>query len=281
VESGALAPGVPLRTLGALVLALTVATATLIWAVQPDDLEPALTPAPAAAPSVARGPLAALVQRDAAPPLVPDRVPGVLPFFEPALEGRLAYSRGEYDDALRRFKDEIDRQPSDPSAHSNAGQVLIRLGRPVEALPYLEKAAALDPGRWTYRFNLARGHAQLGQWELAAAQYEEAARLFPEDHATAFNLAQALHRAGREDEAVTQYRRAMALKPDDATFHLALGISEEKRGERVEAVAAYRKFLEMSPEAKEAEGVRARVERLEKEAASAETAQPGPPAAER
>jgi len=268
VDFGAGSPGVPLSKMGAVVLALSLATATIIWAVQPADLAPAATPSSVPAPVTGRGPLAALVQRDSGVPPVPDRIPGVLPFVEPAVEGRLAYSRGEYDSALERFKDEIERQPSDASSYSNAGQVLVRLGRPVEALPYLQKAAELDPERWTYRFNLARGQAQLGEWDLAAKEYGEAARLFPDDHATAFNHAQALHRAGREDEAVARYRHAIALKPDDATFHLALGTSEEKRGQTAEALTVYRRFLEMAPDAKEAQGVRARVERLEKELAA-------------
>ena len=258
---------VPLRVLGALALILVVTAATLIWAVQPGDLVDSKVPD-------GTGPLAAIVRADDSRPIVADRVPGELPFVDEAIEGRQAYSRGEYDVALERFKDQIAQRPTDAASHSNAGQVLMRLGRPSEALPYLETAVALDPQRWAHRFNLARARGALGEWPLAAAEYDEAARLFPGDYATVFNLAQALHRAGREEEAVGRYREAIALKPDDPTFHLALGISEEKRGQVAEAVTAYRRFLEMDPQAKEAPGVTARVERLEKEAAASPVVPP-------
>ena len=253
-------PTVPWRAVGAVALVFVVTTAAFIWAVQPGDL--VTVPV-----HEGTGPLAALVRADSPGPVAAtDRVPAELPFVDSALEGRQAYQRGEFDAALARFQDQISLHPSDPSSHSNAGQMLIRMGRPAEALPYLAKAVALDPERWTYRFNLARGHGAVGDWELAAVEYQEAARLFPGDYATLFNLAQALHRAGREEEAVARYREAIELKPEDATFHLALGVSEEKRGLVAEAVAAYGKFLEMDPQAKEAPGVKARIERLQKAA---------------
>ena len=265
---------VPVRAIVGIVVGVIVATVALIWAMRPGDL--VRVPMPS---SEGPGPLAALVRTEPSRPIVSDRVPGELPFVDSAVEGRQAYQRGEYDAALERFRDQISRRPTDPASHSNAGQILVRLGRPTEALPYLEKAVALDPDRWAYRFNLARGRAAVGDWALAASDYQEAARLFPGDYATVFNLAQALHRAGQEEEAVARYREAIGLKPDDATFHLALGISEEKRGQLTEAVAAYRKFLEMTPKAKEAQGVRARIERLEKAAAVPAATPAAPPAA--
>jgi len=277
------AAAVPLGRLGAVILALVVVMATFIWAVQPANLaEAKAEPLAAGVTREGRGPLAALVRgQDAAPIVASDRVPTELPFVDSEFEARQAYRRGEYDAALERFKEEISLHPTDPSACSNAGQVLIRMGHPMDALPFLEKAVALSPGQWTFRFNLARGHGAVGNWERAAAEYQEAAQLFPNDHATTFNLAQALHRAGREDEAVARYRDAIALKPDDATFQLALGVSEEKLGQRAEAVAAYRRFIEMAPEAKEAEGAKARVERLEKELAAAPAAMSAPAPGER
>ena len=216
------------------------------------------------------GPLAALMR--VGPPrraaAAAEQVPRELPFIEPALAGKLAYSNGELDQALAMFQEEIAAHPSDAESQSNAAQVLVRLGRPAEALPLLERAVELDENRWAYRFNLARCRGLLGEWTRAAVDYEAADALFPGDYATLFNLGQALHRAGREEEAVRRYREAIARRPDDPTFHLALAISEERLGQRAEAAAAYRLFVQLSPEADEAAAVRARAERLESEAAA-------------
>jgi len=203
-----------------------------------------------------------------------EQVPTELPFIDAATAGTLAYSRGELEHALEMFERQIADRPSDAESHSNAGQVLIRLGRPIDALPLLERAVALDAGRWAYRFNLARCRGLLGDWGGAISDYRAADKLFPGDYATLFNLAQALHRAGRDEEAAAQYREAIEAKPDDASFHLALAISEEKRGEAAAAVAAYREFLAIAPDAVEAKGVSVRVEELERTAAP-----PPPPAA--
>lgn len=235
---------------------------------------PGFSASVASTPTAAASPLAALMKasqpRRTAPRV--ERVPAELPFIDAAPAGTLAYSRGELEQALEMFERQILDRPSDAESHSNAAQVLIRLGRPLDALPLLERAVSLDEGRWAYRFNLARCRGLLGDWNGAAVDYREAARLFPGDYATLFNLAQALHRAGQDDAAVGHYREAIAVRPEDATFHLALGTSEERLGHAAQAAAAYRRFLELTPGADEAAAVQARAERLVGEAASAGTA---------
>ncbi|RPJ78811.1 MAG: tetratricopeptide repeat protein, partial [Acidobacteria bacterium] len=114
-------------------------------------------PSPKAATVVpsSGSPLAAILKAKQPRRIVPtDRVPGELPFIEPETAGRLAYAGGDLESALERFTEEIRRRPSDAESYSNAGQVLIRLGRTADALPFLEEAVALDDMRWAYRFNL-------------------------------------------------------------------------------------------------------------------------------
>lgn len=240
---------------------------------------PAFSAGVASGPPDTTGPLAALMRASRPRPTAPpaERVPTELPFIDAATAGTLAYSRGELEQALEMFERQILDRPSDAESHSNAAQVLIRLGRPTDALPLLERAVALNEGRWAYRFNLARCRGLLGDWIGAASDYGAAADLFPDDYATLFNHAQALHRAGREAEAVARYKEAIKAKPDDPSFHLALGISEEARGQAADAAAAYRRFLEMAPEAAQAVGVRARVEQLQATSAATAAAGADPP----
>lgn len=254
------------RTAGGLVLLLLLLTASWMWALQGGGA--------ASASATVPGPLAAIARGKQPRRLPAAKVPAVMPFIDADAIGRVAYVQGDYEAALARFREEIGRRPSDAEARNNAAQMLVRVGRPAEALPLLEKAVALDPERWAYRFNLARAHGVLGNWGQAAAGYQEAAARFPNDYATLFNLGQALHRAGREAEAVERYRQAIAANPDDATFHLALAISEEKMGRRAEAVDAFRRFLAMAPGAQEAPGVKARIERLTAAAAAEPSATP-------
>ena len=191
------------------------------------------------------------------------RVPTIVPFVDAPAAGRREYEGGDYDAALEHFKAQIGFQPAHAEPYSNAGQVLVRLGRTSEAVPLLQKAVELDPARWAYRFNLARAEGLMGQWDKAAQDYAEASKLFPGDYATLFNLAQSLHRAGREEEAVARYREAIGQKPEDSSFYLALAASEDKLGHGAEAATAYRHYLSMEPSARHAEAIAARATQLE------------------
>lgn len=183
-------------------------------------------------------------------------------FLDSSGAATMAYHAGDYQTALSRLREAIERNPNDAESLSNLGQVLVKLGRTAEGLPYLERATMLNPGRWAYRFNLARALGLLGRWHESIASYQQAQRLFPDDYVTTFNLAMALHRAGNESAAVDQYRRAIELNPEDPSFRIALANSYERMQKPAEAVAAYSEYLRLSPAGTEAEQVRARIAQL-------------------
>lgn len=184
------------------------------------------------------------------------------PFLDPAGSGAVAYAAGSYDAALAQYQTAIERNPDDAESHSNLGQMLVRLQRPAEALPYFDRAIALVPRRWAYHFNRARALGLLERWDEAITGYRTAQQLFPDDYATAFNLGQALHRKGSEAEAVDAYRRAIELDPSDASFRLALGTSLERLDKRADAAAAFSEYLRLLPDAPDADKVRARIAQL-------------------
>lgn len=208
---------------------------------------------PAPDPAVAPPSDATVVTPSAAPPR---------PFLDPSGAGAVAYGAGDLDAALAQYRAAIERNPQDAEAHSNLGQVLVRLKQPAEALPHFDRAIDLIPDRWAYHFNRARAFAVMERWDEAIAGYTRAQQLFPEDYATAFNLGQALHRKGDEAAAVDQYLRAITLNPADATFRLALGTSYERLQKNAEAAAAYAEYLRLAPDAADAEKVRARIAQL-------------------
>lgn len=257
------------QAVGALAACALLVVALAGWA----SLTSGTTSAAPRATSVP-SPLLAIVRANERRPAVTPapKPPTVVAFLDSPAAGRRAYDDGDFDKALEHFRSQIESFPSDAESYSNAGQVLVRLGRTTEAMPYLLKAVDLDPNRWAYRFNLARAHGLLGQWEQAVQNYSEADRLFPGDYATLFNLGQALHRAGHESDAVGRYRQAIQQKPDDSSFYLALGVSEEKLGHAAEAAAAYRRYVAMEPAARHAESVAAKAKELETATATSKPA---------
>ena len=184
------------------------------------------------------------------------------PFLDPSGKGAAAYMAGDYATALKQYQEAVTRHPQDAESLSNLGQVLVRMNRVEEALPFFQRALAIVPDRWSYQFNLARALGLLGRMNEAIAAYRRAQQLFPDDYVTTFNLALALHKSGDDAAAVEQYLRAITLQPEDASFRLALGNSLLKLQKRAEAAAAYQEYLKLSPAAPDADTVRAKIAEL-------------------
>jgi Flp pilus assembly protein TadD len=181
------------------------------------------------------------------------------PFMDASGAAYESYQSGDFEAALKHYQAAIARNPHDPEALSNLGQVLVRLNRTREALPYFTKAIELNPDRWAYTFNRARAEGLLEQWPECIADYRRAQQLFPGDYATSYNLALALHKSGDEAAAVVEYQKAIDLAPEDATFRRALAISLERLNRKAEAAAAYTEYLKLSPTADDAGKVRERI----------------------
>jgi tetratricopeptide (TPR) repeat protein len=236
----------------AAVVLVAVASAVIAWRTTPAPRQAGTATASIAVVRPA-GPQAPQPRDQARPPVLPPSTP------DPQQVARVAYHSGDYDAAFDKYREATERDPNDAESFSNAGQALVRLGRVAEAVPYFQRAIELNGNRWAYRFNLARAHGLLSQWDQAVEQYRVAAGLFPGDYATEYNLGMALHKRGSEAEAVGCFKRAIALRPSEADLYLSLGISSERLGLQGDAVDAYRRYLELAPASPDAAKVRAKV----------------------
>lgn len=197
------------------------------------------------------------------------------PFLDAAGEGAVAYEAGDLATSLAKFQAAIERNPKDADSLSNLGQVLVKMNRPADAIPYLSRAVSLAPDRWAYQFNLARALGLVGRMDESIQGYRKAQELFPNDYVTTFNLALSLHKNGDEAAAVDQYQKAITLQPDDASFRKALAISYERLQKSAEAAAAYQEYLRLSPSAPDADKVRARIAELTGAPASSASSETG------
>ncbi len=223
--------------------------------------QPAPVPAPArpaADPFAARRPTPAI--EGVAPSGA--ALPAERPFLEPSGAGVIAYGAGDLATSLEQFRTAVEQNPQDAESWSNLGQVLVKMNRTAEALPAFDRAIALLPGRWAYRFNQARALGLVGRLEESIAAYRVSQQLFPADYATTFNLALALHKKGDDEAAIEQYQKAIALNPGDASFRIALALSYERLKKPAEAAEAYGEALRLAPSAPDADSVRARIAQL-------------------
>jgi Flp pilus assembly protein TadD len=173
-----------------------------------------------------------------------------------------AFAAGDYAAARDFYQAAVDKDANNAEAHNNLGQALMRLNRVPDAVSHLERAVALVPDKWAYRFNLAHAAGEAGQWDRAVNEYRIAVRLFPADYATQYNLALALYKKGDANAAVPEFDKAIALAPSEPSFHFSLGQALEKLGKSNDAVREYRRFLEMDPLSPEATKLRTHIDEL-------------------
>jgi tetratricopeptide (TPR) repeat protein len=188
--------------------------------------------------------------------------------------GLAAYAAGDLGTAMERFKEAVALAPNDTEALNNLGQLLVRDGRPAEAIPYFDKAIAALPTEWAYRFNRARAFAVMEQWDQAVAGYRDALAVFPEDYVTYFNLAKALQKQGELAGAIEAFEHAIRLAPGQADFHLSHGLALEAAQRPRDAANAYRRYVELADAGPEADKVKGRIALLDGPAAAPRSEQP-------
>jgi len=85
--------------------------------------------------------------------------------------GNATRASGDRPGAETAYRSALTLDPGSVNALNGLGVLLIEGGRPLDAIPYLEKAAQSDPGLWEARLNLGIAHQTAGQLDAAAAAY--------------------------------------------------------------------------------------------------------------
>jgi tetratricopeptide (TPR) repeat protein len=172
--------------------------------------------------------------------------------------------------------------PAGDDTFINIGAELVRTGRPADALPLLEKAAAASPDYAPAQFDLGVALARAGDSaraleRFAAAvrlrpdhaesrsayalalqesgdatraleQFHEAARLGPTDPKAQFNLANALVQAGKARDAEAYYEAALRLRPDYPEAHTNLGLTLRSIGDSAAALPHLEAAARLQPD---------------------------------
>jgi tetratricopeptide (TPR) repeat protein len=123
--------------------------------------------------------------------------------------------QGREDETERVLRKGIGMAPGNADLQESMGLLLVRLKRLVDALPYLEKAAALVPDAPRYRYVHAVALNSAGQREKALAELKQAHVRFPGDLDILGALAAYSRDAGQLPAALEYARKLVALAPDD------------------------------------------------------------------
>jgi predicted Zn-dependent protease len=118
--------------------------------------------------------------------------------------------RGNFRDALTAYAALGGDLTTDLRSQIGQARVLIKDGRPIEALPYLERHLQREPWSVEGYWWLAKAHAMSGQFGNADAEYAKANAADP-DHVVALQeWAAVLAKLGRQSDAKAKLALAVA-----------------------------------------------------------------------
>lgn len=153
------------------------------------------------------------------------------------LRGIILYQKEQLPQAADAFSKAIEQDADDHESTEMEGVTLFRLGRPKDALPYLEKAhAAVQNANVDPQYVLGLCYSDVARYDDArhafAAQYG-----FGPDSAEAYLLAGRLFlRRELRDQAAAQAQKALELNPKLPLAHQLLGEAALARGDTQNAI---------------------------------------------
>ncbi|GHU30306.1 hypothetical protein AGMMS50256_16980 [Betaproteobacteria bacterium] len=139
----------------------------------------------------------------------------------------------------------LTKQPRHAFCWGLLGATRQMLGK--DALPALQKAAALSPGDADAHYNVGVVLLERGQIDAAESSYRRALALDPRLSNAYNNLGNVLLGRGRTGEAADCFRAALRIDPGYGEAHANLGITFVRENQFEEAEACYREAIACSP----------------------------------
>lgn len=121
---------------------------------------------------------------------------------------------GTWRDSLHLFRHAADVTENNYLALTNTGMALNGKGRFEEAIPYLERALAIDPDRAGTLFDLAHACENTGRIADAIALYRRGLAIRPGDGSALTNLGRCLLSSGNPEAALEALTQALRYRPD-------------------------------------------------------------------
>lgn len=163
--------------------------------------------------------------------------------------GALTVDRNrDYGDEINIWQDTVLKRPSSVRALQNLGAALAHHGRPREAVPYLERALAIDPYAEYALENLGLIRLEEGRSSEAVALLSRRLERRPDDGISHLNLAKALIATGDPAGALAALEEAVRLLPDNGLAHARLGLVLADQGRLEEAAASTDRGVALDPE---------------------------------
>src|SRR6266849_3676122 len=158
-----------------------------------------------------------------------------------------SYARqGNLAAALAEFNTAVGLAPSDLSAWLNVLQTQLAQKRFREARTTADRISRLAPASADLHNRLGALQAEFGDYAGAIQNLEKANALKPDSYEFRYNLGLAYHRNGDPDHAL-QILEPVHRQQDNAEIENLLGDVYEKKGQYLDAVRAFQRGTELEP----------------------------------
>ena len=173
--------------------------------------------------------------------------------------GNLLIVRQEFAAAKETLQRAVEVAPENAEAHNLLGLARLRAGDASSAVPYFERALALDPTLANAIYNLALGLRDLGRIEQSRGTMDRFAVLnekleadeITENRSTEIAIVNGrglyYYRHGDSERAREIFEQALELSPEDGLVHFNLGLTHAALGNHAQAVVAFERAIEINP----------------------------------
>ena len=154
---------------------------------------------------------------------------------------------GQLEDAVTWYRKARVIDPRYPTLAANLGDLLMQLGRPGEALPYLEEVVHATPEDADAQNLLAGALVRQGQFDAALEHVQAAVGLRPDSASLQYNLAVLLLQRDDLAGAMAHLRESARLDPTSPRAFVQLSQILYATGDARGAIAALQKARELVP----------------------------------
>lgn len=130
---------------------------------------------------------------------------------EPSTLAVLAAARADFDEAIRRYREAIKKDPRNAAIHTDLAAVLGRSGRSADAISEYEQALHLDPNAYEARMSYGALLISMGRNDEALAQMRRAAATRPSTPEPHVYMALVYERMKRYEDAINEASTAAAI----------------------------------------------------------------------
>jgi len=165
------------------------------------------------------------------------------------LSGLVTHQMGDSDEAIRRIKMAIRRQPRNTVYKQNLCSILSAAGRIDEGIALCEALLREAPQSPEMMALLGRLYIQRKAWGKAADLFEAMVARDAGNAELWFHLGVACQEGGRLETAIDAYRRALQIQPQLAEAHYNLANAlRMHRGMTAQVIESYRAALAIRPD---------------------------------